>query len=184
MKMFEVAGDPEDNKFLFLGDYVDRGSFSIEVILLLYALKICYPNTITMLRGNHECRQMTQFFNFRMECLYKYDEAVYELFMESFDAMPLGCILNGRFLAVHGGISPELKSLNDLVNINRFNEPPRTGLLCDILWSDPVDTEDGASLNLYKANDIRGCSYFFNSEAVIKFLKDNQLLSVIRAHEA
>ena len=131
--MLDVVGSPFNNKFLFLGDYVDRGSFSIEVILLLYAIKINFPSTVYMLRGNHECRQMTSFFNFRQECLYKYDEDIYERFMESFDAIPLGCILNSKFLALHGGIGPDLKKMDDIGRIYRFVEPPRSGLLCDVL---------------------------------------------------
>jgi serine/threonine-protein phosphatase 2B catalytic subunit len=145
VKMLDVGGTPETTKYLFLGDYVDRGSFSVEVVLLLYSLKLNFPSTIFMLRGNHECRQMTAFFNFRAECLYKYDLETYDLFMDTFDALPIACLVNEKFLALHGGISPELKTLNDLRNLQRFNEPPRVGLFCDILWSDPVEDEKGTS---------------------------------------
>ena len=86
----------------------------MEVILLLYSLKLNYPNSIVLLRGNHECRQMTQHFNFRTECLSKYDQTTYDLFMESFDALPIACIVNDRFLALHGGLSPELKTIDEL----------------------------------------------------------------------
>ncbi len=98
-----------------------------------------------MLRGNHECRQMTAFFNFRAEVLYKYDEQIYNLFMEAFDTLPLSCLVNGKFLALHGGISPDLKTIEDLNKIKRLVEPPRTGLYCDILWSDPVEDDKGKS---------------------------------------
>jgi serine/threonine-protein phosphatase 2B catalytic subunit len=120
IKMLDVGGNPETTKYLFLGDYVDRGSFSVEVCLLLFSLKLNYPSTIYMLRGNHECRQMTAFFNFRAECLYKYDEEMYILFMEVFDSLPISCLVNDKFLALHGGISPELKTIADLKNLNRF----------------------------------------------------------------
>lgn len=145
MKLLEVGGNPAKTKYLFLGDYVDRGSFSCEVVLLLFSLKLNYPKTIYMLRGNHECRQMTSFFNFRTECLHKYDLEIYELFMECFDALPISCLVNDKFLALHGGLSPELKTINDLKNLQRFQEPPRQGLFCDILWADPVEDEKGAS---------------------------------------
>lgn len=112
VKMLEVGGKPESIKYLFLGDYVDRGSFSLEVLLVLYALKLNYSKTIFMLRGNHECRQMTAFFNFRAEILYKYDQELYDLIMESFDSLPISCLVNGKFLALHGGISPSLKSVS------------------------------------------------------------------------
>lgn len=128
VKILEVGGNPETTKYLFLGDFVDRGSFSIEVLLLLYSLKVTFPDTVYFLRGNHECRQMTSFFNFRAECLYKYDQEIYDIFMESFDHIPLSCIINTRFLAVHGGISPDLKSIEDINKINRFGEPPKQGI--------------------------------------------------------
>eukprot|EP00347_Sterkiella_histriomuscorum_P024029 403332551 len=184
VKMLDVGGSPAKTKYLFLGDYVDRGSFSCEVVILLYALKLNFPQTIYMLRGNHECRQMTQFFNFRAECLYKYDQETYELFMETFDALPISCLVNDKFLALHGGISPELKTINDLKNLQRFQEPPRVGLFCDILWSDPVEDEKGQCPQRFQQNDVRGCSYFFGQQATNQFLHKNKLLSILRAHEA
>uniref|UniRef100_A0A8C9GWS3 Serine/threonine-protein phosphatase n=1 Tax=Piliocolobus tephrosceles TaxID=591936 RepID=A0A8C9GWS3_9PRIM len=187
LKLLEVGGDPGKTQFLFLGDYVDRGSFSIEVLLLLYALKINYPDRIWLIRGNHECRQMTAFFNFRDECEYKYDIVVYYAFMESFDTIPLSAVINGKFLGVHGGLSPDLILLNQISSFTRFQEPPRSGIFCDILWSDPIDEdkEEHAIHNeAYFPNDIRGCSYFFGYNAATTFLEKNGLLSIIRAHEA
>jgi len=184
IKILEVGGNPENTKYLFLGDFVDRGSFSIEVIVLLYSIKINFPETVYMLRGNHECRQMTTFFNFRAECLYKYDQEIYDLIMDSFDMMPLACVINGKFIGVHGGLSPELKTLDDINKVDRFKEPPKQGLFCDLLWADPVDNEDGICENIFRMNDVRGCSYFYGNEAVGKFLEQNNLLSLIRAHEA
>lgn len=184
LKLLDLAGDVSSNKYLFLGDYVDRGSFSIEVLLVLFSLKLNFPQNIFMIRGNHECRQMTTFFNFRAECLFKYDLEVYETACETFDAMPLACVINKKFLALHGGISPELVTLDDISRVSRVSEPPRQGLFCDVLWSDPVANETGTSPEKYKSNEVRGCSYFFNATAVNTFLKRNKLLTVIRAHEA
>ena len=81
--------------------------------------------------------------------------------MDSFDHFPLACVVNGKFLALHGGISPELKTLDDLKRLDRFKEPPRSGIFCDILWADPVDNNDGYSDSIYKHNEVRGCSYFY-----------------------
>mmetsp|Transcript_29828 Transcript_29828/g.5389 ORF Transcript_29828/g.5389 Transcript_29828/m.5389 type:complete len:191 (+) Transcript_29828:270-842(+) len=184
IKMLSIGGEPKDTRYLFLGDYVDRGSFSIEVILLLFSIKLNYPDHIHIIRGNHECRQMTTFFNFRNECMYKYDLEVYERIMECFDALPLSCVINRKFLAVHGGISPELRKLDDINKINRFVEPPKIGLFCDMLWADPVESVDGRSPDRFKQNEVRGCSFFFNVEAVNAFLKRNNLISIVRAHEA
>ena len=183
LKILEIGGNPETTKYLFLGDFVDRGMFSFEVLLLLYSLKINYPNTIVMLRGNHESRQMTTMFSFRKECLYKHDLELYDAIMTSFDSLPLACVLNGSFLAVHGGVSPDLKTLKDINSINRLMEPPRSGLLCDLLWSDPVDSADGKISEAYKQNETRGCSFFFGADATKKLLKDNDLMTIIRGHE-
>eukprot|EP00922_Rhytidocystis_sp_ex-Travisia-forbesii_P041807 GHVS01062474.1.p1 GENE.GHVS01062474.1~~GHVS01062474.1.p1 ORF type:complete len:548 (+),score=104.67 GHVS01062474.1:209-1852(+) len=187
LKLLDVGGDPDTTQYLFLGDYVDRGSFSIEVLLVLYALKINHPDKVNLLRGNHECRQMTAFFNFRDECEYKYDLSVYYAFMESFDTLPIAAVINGKFLALHGGLSPDLRVLSQVGGVNRFQEPPRAGLFCDMLWADPVDEDKEEHLNNpepFFPNDVRGCSYFFGYDAASGFLDRNGLLSVIRAHEA
>jgi len=191
VKLLEVGGAPGDTQYIFLGDYVDRGSFSVEVVAVMFALKIRHPKRVRMLRGNHECRQMTSFFNFKEECEYKYDLSVYNAFMDSFDNLPLAATINGKFLVVHGGLSPELPNVKAINRVNRFQEPPREGLLCDLLWSDPLELkEDGQGSKSKKnsppfvPNEVRGCSYFYSFDGAAMFLKKNSLLSVIRAHEA
>ena len=129
LKLLNVGGDPEITKYLFLGDYVDRGSFSVEVMILILSLKINFSDSIYLLRGNHECRQMTTYFNFRQETLSKYDIEVFDLMIDFFDCLPLAAIVNSRFLAVHGGISPELRTIDELQKINRFGEPPNNGVI-------------------------------------------------------
>jgi len=187
LKLLELGGEPSLNvQYVFLGDYVDRGSYSTEVVILLYAYKLLFPKNIWLLRGNHECRQMTSFFNFRNECEHKYDIDVFDAFMESFDSLPIGAIINGQFLCVHGGLSPEFIDLQQAQSIHRFQEPPREGLFCDLLWSDPTETyeTDTSNISPYNKNGIRGCAWFFTYEATMKFLNKNNLLSLIRAHEA
>lgn len=183
VKALEVGGDVLGTKYLFLGDYVDRGLFSIEVLILLMALKINFPNTVFMLRGNHECRLLTQTFNFKTECNIKYDQDVYAFFMDFFDTLPLSAVINGKFIALHGGISPQLATLKDLNHIDRFVEPQKEGLLVDILWADPVDSESGHLSKPFTFNDQRGCSFYFGAEALNNFLTRNNLVSCIRAHE-
>lgn len=183
LKILEIGGNPENTKYIFLGDYVDRGYFSLEIIFLLYALKINFPHTFYLLRGNHETRQMTSHFNFRKEVVYKYDLETYEIIMESFDAMPLACVVNGKFFGVHGGISGRLGVLNDIKHINRFNEPPHDGLFCDLLWSDPVDSPVGDLSEKYVYNETRSCSCVYGFKAAKSFLKNNALIGIIRAHE-
>ncbi|KAF9236002.1 serine threonine protein phosphatase 2B [Melanogaster broomeanus] len=185
MKLFEKGGNPTTTPYLFLGDYVDRGYFSIECVLYLWSLKICHPDHLFLLRGNHECRRLTEYFTFKIECQRKYSERIYDACMESFCALPLAAIMNKQFLCIHGGLSPELHSVKDLRTLDRFREPPTHGLMCDILWSDPTEdygSETGKDTFLH--NHVRGCSYFFTYAATCKFLERNNLLSVIRAHEA
>ncbi len=201
IRLFEVGGDPKDTQYLFLGDYVDRGCFSCEVVLYLYALKLTYPKTLFMLRGNHECRQLTSFFNFKDECVYKYNLNFYDEVMNSFDQLPLAALINKSFFCVHGGLSPDISTLEEIKVMDRFQEIPREGPMCDLLWSDPFE-EDAVSnpdavnpdaqgakhhqeaTQWFGYNDTRQCSYVYGVEAVKQFLKDNKLTSVIRAHEA
>jgi len=184
VKLLEVGGNPADTKYLFLGDYVDRGSFSIECVLLLYAYKITYPKTFNMIRGNHECRHLTQYFTFKAECESKYDMEIYDLIMDSFDALPLAGILNKQFLCIHGGLSPDIHTIDDILSIDRFCEPPQVGPMCDLLWADPMDPYTPEKKEFFEFNEVRGCSYVFSYRAVCSFLQRNNLLSVIRAHEA
>ncbi|MCQ2821493.1 MAG: metallophosphoesterase [archaeon] len=184
LKILELGGDPSKTKYLFLGDYVDRGLFSIECVVLLMAIKINYKNTFIMLRGNHETRQMTSHFNFKHECEVKYDLSVYDLFMESFDCLPVSCVLNDKFFNVHGGISPDLKVIGDITKLNRFEEPKYEGLLCDLIWSDPLDDDKEAKKNTWLENDNRGCSYVFGAKAAIPFMEKNNLIGILRGHES
>ncbi|CAK7893101.1 serine/threonine-protein phosphatase 2B catalytic subunit A1 [[Candida] anglica] len=185
MKLFEVGGDPMTTSYLFLGDYVDRGSFSIECLLYLYSLKLNHPTTFWMLRGNHECKHLTDYFTFKTECLHKYSINLYEESLNSFNALPLAAIMNKQFFCVHGGLSPDLKTLDDLVKLDRFREPPTKGLMCDLLWADPVEDYDEDNMDAtFVRNTVRGCSYAFTYKASCQFLERTGLLSVIRAHEA
>ncbi|EIW75684.1 Metallo-dependent phosphatase [Coniophora puteana RWD-64-598 SS2] len=191
MKLFDIGGSFKECSYLFLGDYVDRGTFGIECLLYLYALKLQYPGYITLLRGNHECRHLTEYFTFKRECLHKYSSAVYDACITSFQALPLAALVDKRFFCVHGGISPHLLTLQDLHTLNRFDEPGSSGLLCDLLWSDPIadfgyEHEPSATgkPTHFQHNNVRGCSYFYTYSAACKFLETNGLLGIIRGHEA
>jgi len=183
-----------DTQILFLGDYVDRGNFSIEILFLLLALKIQYPRSIFLLRGNHETRMMAEYMTFALECDHKYgSEVLYQEFTALFDSLPLCAILHsagvGTFLAVHGGISPSISTLAEIQTIERFKEPETEGPLCDLLWSDPLD-EPTPITNLqawfeteYVENSPRQTSCFYGPSAITRFLKQNGLVGIIRGHQ-
>lgn len=179
--MLEKAGPPSDINYLFLGDYVDRGIFGVEVLILLMAIKINYPKNVILLRGNHESRNMTENFTFREEAITRYDIETYNLFMEVFDSMPLACIVDGKYFGMHGGISPELSKLDQIDKINRFVEVPLDGLFCDLLWSDPL-ADEVANNREYVENEERECSYLFGKKPAKKLLDNNNLMTIVRGH--
>ena len=138
--IFNKAGQPsKDLNYLFLGDYVDRGIYGIEVCMLLFSLKLRSAKQMVLLRGNHESRNMTEAFTFRDEVVSKYDLELYDLFMDVFDSLPLAAVVANKYLAMHGGISPDLTHVDEINNINRFEEVPLSGAFCDLLWSDPME---------------------------------------------
>ncbi|CAF0958681.1 unnamed protein product [Rotaria sordida] len=186
LTILSAGGEPAKTRYLFLGDYVDRGQFECECIFLLFALKLNYPQNINLLRGNHETRQMTEAFQFKLECQKKYGSmSLYDACMIAFDALPICAVIDSRFLCMHGGISPDIQTLSDIEKLNRFMEIPSSGPLCDFLWSDPsedFDQVDEKQPN-FKPNNVRGCSHFFSYNACRDFLFRNKLLSIIRGHE-
>lgn len=137
-----------------------------------------------MLRGNHECRHLTDYFTFKEECEHKYDREVYDAIMDVFDALPLAAVMNNQFFCVHGGLSPEVSSIVDINEIDRFTEPPSKGPMCDLLWADPMEDFSPSNPLDFIPNDTRGTSYCFGYKATVDFLNKHKWLSVIRAHEA
>ena len=258
MELFRVGGDVPDTNYLFMGDFVDRGFYSLESFLLLLCLKVRYPDRITLIRGNHESRQITTVYGFYDECLRKYGSAnVWRYCCEVFDYLALGAIVlgtsttleplpvdqaqgmdpvdedieieiinsrnevNARFprnrtrrpfnndnnnssspsatpsktgppgtsaagtsndsgsgavLCVHGGLSPLIDSVDKIRLLDRKQEVPHEGAMCDLLWSDPDDI-DGWGLS------PRGAGFLFGSDIVKRFNHLNDLSLIARAHQ-
>lgn len=175
--IFKSVGLPPYAKWLFLGDYVDRGRHSVEVICLLFALKIKYPYQIYLIRGNHETRDMTEIFGFEKECREKLSHTIWPLFCTTFDALPLAAVINSTIFCVHGGISPDLFSIHQIREIDRPFDIPQNGLVTDLLWSDP-----NPNVEEY-GQSSRGSTVTWGLSPVKKFMQDNKLTMVVRGHQ-
>ncbi|KAH0459335.1 hypothetical protein IEQ34_012149 [Dendrobium chrysotoxum] len=144
LRIFECGGFPPSSTYLFLGDYVDRGKQSLETICLLLAYKIKYPNKIFLLRGNHEDAKINRVYGFYDECKRRFNVRLWRIFTDCFNCLPIAAIIDEKILCMHGGLSPELTSLDQIRDMQRPSEIPDYGLLCDLLWSDPdPDIKDG-----------------------------------------
>ena len=177
LRIFEHCGYPGEYNYLFLGDYVDRGKQSLETVALLLAYKIKYPEKVTLLRGNHESSVTNRIYGFYDECKRRYNVRIWKSFTELFNYLPVAAIIDDKILCMHGGLSPELKNIQNIADITRPTDIPDTGLLCDLLWSDP--DKDAVE---YDEND-RGVSVIFGEKIVQDFNKKNDLDLIIRAHQ-
>jgi len=177
LRIFDHCGYPGDYNYLFLGDYVDRGKQSLETISLLLCYKIKFPEKVTLLRGNHESSVTNRIYGFYDECKRRYNVRIWKSFTELFNYLPVAAIIDDKILCMHGGLSPELKNLQNITDISRPTDIPDTGLLCDLLWSDP-----DKDVMEYDEND-RGVSVIFGEKIVQEFNKKNDLDLIIRAHQ-
>ncbi|KAK6860088.1 Serine/threonine-protein phosphatase [Apiospora arundinis] len=176
IRMFEMCGFPPNANFLFLGDYVDRGKQSLETILLLLCYKLKYPENFFLLRGNHECANVTRVYGFYDECKRRCNVKIWKTFIDCFNTLPIAAIVAGKIFCVHGGLSPALSHMDDIRNIARPTDVPDYGLLNDLLWSDPADMEQD-----WEANE-RGVSYCFGKKVITDFLATHDFDLVCRAH--
>jgi len=177
MELFRIGGKCPDTNYLFMGDYVDRGYYSVETVSLLVALKVRYKDRVTILRGNHESRQITQVYGFYDECLRKYGSAnVWKYFTDLFDYLPLTALVEHQIFCLHGGLSPSIDTLDQVRALDRFQEVPHEGPMCDLLWSDP-DDRSGWGIS------PRGAGYTFGQDISDQFNHNNGSSLVARAHQ-
>ena len=217
MELFRIGGNSPDTNYLFMGDYVDRGYYSVETVTLLVALKVRYRDRVTILRGNHESRQITQVYGFYDECLRKYGNAnVWKFFTDLFDYLPLTALIDEQvcipeicvlfqsafpsprvyvpsikfttivfkpffrctiqIFCLHGGLSPSIDTLDHIRALDRIQEVPHEGPMCDLLWSDP-DDRCGWGIS------PRGAGYTFGQDISEAFNHNNGLNLIARAHQ-
>ena len=172
-----MGGFPPDANYLFLGDYVDRGKQSIETITLLFAYKVKFPDNFFLLRGNHECASINRIYGFYDECKRRFSVRLWKIFTDCFNCLPVAAVIDDKILCMHGGLSPEMLSLNQVGDIERPIDVPDQGLLCDLLWADPDRDIRG-----WGEND-RGVSFTFGADKVTDFLKKHDLDLICRAHQ-
>jgi serine/threonine-protein phosphatase 2A catalytic subunit len=177
MELFRIGGTAPDTNYLFMGDYVDRGYYSVETVSLLVCLKVRYPDRVYILRGNHESRQITQVYGFYDECVRKYGSAnVWKLFTDLFDYFPLTAVVDHAIFCLHGGLSPSIDTLDHVRQLDRVQEVPHEGPMCDLLWSDP-DDRSGWGIS------PRGAGFTFGADISAAYNARNGLTTVARAHQ-
>ena len=177
LELFKKGGDIPNSRYVFMGDYVDRGYNGVEVLELLLALKVKYPEHITLLRGNHESRQICFVYGFYEEITRKYGNAnAWEYFTDLFDYLPLAALVEGQIFCVHGGLSPYISTVDQIRLINRKMEIPREGVFCDLMWSDPDNIET------WDIN-CRGAGWIYGWKVVDEFSHINGLELICRAHQ-
>ncbi|CAN4098794.1 unnamed protein product [Withania somnifera] len=159
------------------GDYVDRGKQSLETICLLLAYKIKYPENFFLLRGNHECASINRIYGFYDECKRRFNVRLWKTFTDCFNCLPVAALIDDKILCMHGGLSPDLTDLDLIRNLPRPTDVPDSGLLCDLLWSDPSREVKGWGMN------DRGVSYTFGPDKVVEFLMQHDMDLVCRAHQ-
>ncbi|KAJ7874357.1 serine/threonine-specific protein phosphatase PP1 catalytic subunit [Mycena olivaceomarginata] len=177
LRLFECGGFPSESNYLFLGDYVDRGKQSLETICLLLAFKIKYPVNFFLLRGNHESASISRIYGFYDECKRRYNIKLWRTFIDCFNCFPIAAIVDAKIFAMHGGLSPDLQSMDQIRSITRPTDIPDKGLLADLVWSDP-----DKDLNGWGEND-RGVSFAFGADVVTRFLQKHDLDLICRGHQ-
>jgi len=177
MELFRIAGKAPDTNFHFMGDYVDRGYYSVETVCMIVSLKVRWPDRISIIRGNHESRQITQVYGFYDESMRKYGSPnVWKYFTDLFDYFPICGLIDKQVFVPHGGLSPSLDTVDQMQSLSRFQEIPHEGAICDLMWSDPDD-------RLGWGISPRGAGYTFGQDISESFNHTNGTSLVARAHQ-
>jgi diadenosine tetraphosphatase ApaH/serine/threonine PP2A family protein phosphatase len=177
VSIFTARGAPPSQRYLFLGDYVDRGKHGLECIVLLLGLKVLFPDYVGILRGNHESESICRTYGFFDECKRRFDVKLYKRFTDVFNVLPVAACVEDVALCMHGGLSPELKSLSQIEQLPRPLAISDQGLACDLLWSDP----DRAVVGFGPSE--RGVSFTFGEDVVRMVCKKLDVDLIVRAHQ-
>ena len=204
MRFFESYGNPSDNiqngdinvmQYIFLGDFCDRGLYSLETVLLLFALKIKYPNFIYLIRGHHEDKNINEFYGLGKECKERLNDdinkenSIFNLINKVFDYLPFGVIVDGTTLLIHGGIGCSIEKLDDINNINRpisvVHDVKNIEELhvIDLLYSEYDDNENNYNVNNERDKMKKGFIVKYGKKRLDSFLNNNNINLLITAHQ-
>jgi len=177
LELFRIAGELPDTNYIFIGDFVDRGYYSLETLTRLMVMKVKYPDRVFLLRGNHESRTVTQAYGFYDECQSKYGNSnAWKYCCQVFDLLAIAALIDEEVLCVHGGLSPEIKTIDQIRQIQRDMEIPQEGAFCDLVWSDPEEVENWTV-------SPRGAGWLFGRRITNAFNHLNDLSLICRAHQ-
>jgi len=177
VEIFKAGGLPPESRYLFLGDYVDRGRYGCEVISVLLGLKVLYPKRIYVLRGNHETDSICRVYGFFDEVKRRFNVRLFKEFTDVFNCLPIAALIEDIALCMHGGLSPELHHLRQIEQVCRPLVVPDEGLACDLLWSDPEEGVRG-----WQPSE-RGVSFIFGEEVVRRLCDALKIDIILRAHQ-
>lgn len=204
VKILASCGTPQSTQYLFLGNYIGNGGFNLECLLLLFAAKVAYPQSVHLLRGSNESKIMADVLHLGDECQQKYARNLLPLVLSAFNCLPLAAVVLNKYFCVHSGLSPDVSYINDIALIHRFRHIPTRGAMCDLVWSEPDWDTDNLLYNnveessgetyvprlgsfetrpLFIKNKQRGFSYVFNFACAKRFVSANNLLCIVRSHE-
>ena len=179
IKIIETAEKEQNiHRFLFLGDYVDRGDYPVETFLYLCCRKLLDPDNFFMIRGNHETTSVNDIYGLKECCMsVYYSNTLFIRMNEVFQSIPIAAVVNKKIFCVHAGISMTHTTLEEISMIDRFCEIPYKGPLAELTWSDP----DEYSQTWQESS--RGAGYVFGKPQVEDFFRKNKLEKIVRAHE-
>jgi serine/threonine-protein phosphatase 2B catalytic subunit len=164
---------------VFLGNYINRGPFNVETLIYVLAFKLNYPKDVILLRGPMETKKMCEYYGFKEECVSKYSEIIYDLFMEVLNRLPLACVINQLYFCVSGGISPDCETIDKIGSIQRVGEIPRAGVMSDLIWSDPASLDQCDMIKTFEGNAEKDSGYIYGPVAVENFMVRNNILCII-----
>ncbi|CAD5230139.1 unnamed protein product [Bursaphelenchus okinawaensis] len=181
INMFILLGRPPTQRYLFLGDYVDRGAMSLECIMMLLTYKILYPQHVYLLRGNHECARVNKKYGFIDELEQVFGpnagQAIWAIFQRVFNVLPAGAIIEKKIICMHGGLSPLMYDINTIRAEKKPIKNPSKGIINDMLWADPQH-----DVNFWRTS-LRGSGFCFGDKVVDEILATNNLELILRAHQ-